>query len=327
MVAAVLARRCAAWRRPCPCERRSRPGVLPHAHLGGGAQRRAAGAARAGAVALGRLDRRFFTAVWACRSPSRCWTSAPLQLLWCVPGGHGARAAACRPQPAACCWSRAPSWSRGRSPAGGWWSCAGRRRAGAGGRCVNAPIGLARRASLVAVRGRGAGGGGAAAGNGRGAPGPPARAPRYPPRVCRRACCCSTAAADLAEEGVGFGVPVLKRGVAAVFAGGVDAMCRRGRCHLRSRSLRDGPRRAAGRRRDGRVAPRRCTRPRTRWPRCTGGSRAAAASSRRRPARCATLRLAERLRARRRRGRVPVTSAWIASAATVRARRPRGAAP
>ena len=88
---------------------------------------------------------------------------------------------------------------------------------------MNATIQLANGLSLVAADGPASGAGSnGAGGNGHGAAGAAARAPAFPTLRLQRGLLLFDGAADLAEEGVGFGVPVLKRGVEALFPGSVD---------------------------------------------------------------------------------------------------------
>jgi hypothetical protein len=81
------------------------------------------------------------------------------------------------------------------------------------------------RLALTALGGDGAGGGGAGAARSpeRGA----GAAHGYPTGRLQRGLLLADGPRDLAEEGVGFGVPVLKLGTHAVFPGGADVTARR----------------------------------------------------------------------------------------------------
>ena len=55
----------------------------------------------------------------------------------------------------------------------------------------------------------------------------PAEEKAIQPHSCRRGFYCYTTVRDLAEEGVGFGVPVLKQGIQTIFPGCVELASQR----------------------------------------------------------------------------------------------------
>ena len=263
------ARRCATGSpAPATCsrnERRAGARLLPRAHLARRAQRGPRAGARSWSLAsLGRarpavlhrpLGRR--------RSRSPSLNASPLQLLWqSRPGRDGAGAGVGRAATRTSRWSRAPPWSSpGRSSAGGSWSSAcaqagGGRRSRAAGRRRQAV--RRRRAGGAAVRTVFELGDGLAlavaqqAGDGE-RPDPGAAGP-YPTRRLQKGLLLLDGGQELTEEGVGFGVPVLKRGPQTVFPGSAELDVQPGgrpqrdqRCRLHA-----GPRRAARRARGSR---------------------------------------------------------------------------
>ena len=160
------------------------------------------------------------------------FNASPLQLLWVAfPRRHGAAARDVGRYGDATLLARAVlvvAWQ-----VAGWWivvAClrASRRTGGrcrAGRRARRSAVRLVAPLSSTAPRWRLAHDGDRATSD--------AAARLSDRRACSRGCCCCDRERELAEEGVGFGVPVLKRGVQTVFPGGVA-------CSPRARRPRAG---------------------------------------------------------------------------------------
>ena len=183
------------WSRP----RRALPHLLPHAHLALGAERRPRAGARADPRRARALDRRAFTVLWVIPLVFTISTLSAPTALGGLPGRHDEWR---WPRPARdelLLTVTSPWSSSGRSSDGGPCVAASAARPGAPSRrgggvnpATALPVGLALRIADEAA-------GGHATAPGR-------------PGGCRRGSCCLDDEHDLAEEGVGFGVPILKRG-------------------------------------------------------------------------------------------------------------------
>ena len=171
-------------------------------------------------AALGRIDRRLFTALWAVTLAFAVANASPVQLLWLFsPDATVAAMTSVRAHPdvtltvravLAVAWQIAGWWaavsclrSRGeavgvffsQSGSHGWRAWAGVRPAG-------------RALARLLGRGRCA------------APAPGGQV--YPTSSLQRGLLLVHGGLELSGEGVGFGVPVLKRGARAVFAGDAE---------------------------------------------------------------------------------------------------------
>ena len=232
-------------------------------------------------ASLGELDRRLLTALWLIPLAFAVANLAPLQLLWLTfpdawrasltaMGAHRRRAAA--------------------AARGAGRGVAGRRLVD--GRGLPAPRARRQPASARWRRERrGAPPRRPRAAHRRRAREPPRRrqAPPTPRGGCSGDSCCSTLGTTSREEGVGFGVPVVKRGLQTVFPGSMElTLTAREPDWQVTADLSPGPRRAAGRRATALPCGRgSSTRPRTRSPPCTAACRRCAARSRPPRTRCA----------------------------------------
>ena len=261
-------RRSAARRRRLrrPHRQEHRPGadLLSDAHLAGRAQHRPGRAARADphlarASSTGALSRPSGSIPLA----FTVFNASPLQLLWvAIPWSRcSARWPSSRSTGTRRSSPARRSSSPGRSPAGGSSSPASEAAGGRRPRRRRSSRAVPRRAAAESGAHRGAERAAVRRPFARRSPTvhrtravTPATRGATRPRGCRGACCSSAAGRDLAEEGVGFGVPVLKRGAQTVFAGAMELRRARRRADVDAERRAEVERRACARRRQRRLA-------------------------------------------------------------------------